>query len=472
MKTGELLTMPTSTQLLEAASGVMADQGISAMNLDPAVVVIAAVKPKTVFTIGRRDFGNRLDAGHQVFLAELDAQYPHRLENDGYEAPSVPTPEELEAINKADKDHVAIENMGWKLNKWARRRTLASAFAAGYIAGNGIMLATGAMSPGDADGVQLVPEDAEHQVIEGNTSVWDSSIMPGDTGANIPVIGPILRNIPGYIDDGRERRTYVFQTPVTETVPKVTIEQKVDLSTALNPLAPDLELTGSEYTLDRAAASDLLTQVTGVEGTFTPDHVKVTGTVSDDFNGQVGQSNPEQLKLANARALVAAQALRDEAIQKGIALPTEIEAVGQETVLDGASGLLTEFTQLVTNEKLTTEQALARYDGGLPLSQPLRDFMDKNIGANRGAVMEVTGTLTKTVEKEVTRYEDEEYPDSMINGEVIGGLWTFIGFIYGGVFPMLRRRGRNQQRVARRQVKKAGLDLTNINLLELAAVTE
>lgn len=468
-------TYPTSTHLLEAARQVMDEQGVSAQQIDPAVVVIAAVKPKQVYDIGWADFNRYLAADHTAFLAKLDENHSLRRGLAKPDNDDKPTDPMLTILSNASDDRRHIENTGNRLNNPSSWGILAKAAAVGWLAANGFMLWMGSAGgwldkPG---GDKLVPQDAEHQILKGNMAVWDSSVLPGHKGDDIPVIGPVLRNIPGMIDIGEVRYTYTSTVPEVVTEENVTQEQKVNLGNSLNPLSPDLQPTGGEYAPDRVAAKELLGHLNDA-GHFTPESITIVGEVSDDLNGKVGEADQAQLQLADARARIAEQALRDEAAAQGVTIPSDALIIPHEAVLDDANGLLPQIKLLAEANKMSVAQLISKYNSGQELAQELQEFMDKNIGAKRGATISITGKLTTTKLVEVTKYKDGEAEGIFgdINGEEVGGLVGLTVFMYGGVFNSLRRRGRHMQKVARKKAKKAGLDLSDVNLLERAASIE
>ena len=311
------------------------------------------------------------------------------------------------------------------------------------------------LNDGKPDGRAVLVGDP---LLENNVLVADASIMPGELGHDIPVIGNILAAVPGIPDFGS------FETIHESTEEMVTRKEKVTFSSgyvateALNPVAPDLTLTGEEYRQGRKAAKELFDSIQDPKK-FEATSLIIEGRVSDEYKQKLGIGDPEQSQLGYDRAKVAAQAVRDEAAEREIELPVDILTTSSEAVLDGP--VTQRINDIAGKQRISTEELLQKYNNGESLPDDIVKVLDEYLAANRGATINLEGTVEKT---EVTNVierrpvETKNFYDDL-PGEGVFAFGAAAPLVYGLAFSGSGKRARSTQRKARRLAKKAGLRL-------------
>ena len=202
--------------------------------------------------------------------------------------------------------------------------------------------------------------------------VPDRSIFAGD-GSSVeetPVVG-ILAKIPGVPDTSPNRVTITTleQVPVPIDIAVTTTTD----TTAQNPVATNLELTGEEYAADKAAATQLITLLQQNEATTgsTTYTITSTGITSDLYGGRTGRddTNPTdggpapQQQLAVKRAEVGEQALRDAATDLGYSLDSvAINTMAQEDLLTLQEQQ--RVTEIAASQGVSTEVLWQQYSSG------------------------------------------------------------------------------------------------------------
>lgn len=297
-----------------------------------------------------------------------------------------------------------------------------------------------------------------NQMFSNNTLEYDPSILPGDMGEGVPVIGVIRHLIPGVPDYGPVAMTHSTYKIETTTREHVTLEAGYGGANTQHPVAPDLVLTGPEYRLARQTASDMLR---GIDpDTVTIDAVRVEGLASDELHGVIGEDNPEQIALARARANVGAQAFMDEARERSIAVAAEPVTDGHEVVLNPAQA--EQLYGAARQQGLTVDELLSAYNRGDTFPGAVQTALDTHIGKNRGATFSVETTQqipSSLQESTATNILQELHSVEDFPGEPVA-LFIGLPFLAGGVAAAyVRRFGRSAHRRARRIVRKAGLEL-------------
>lgn len=429
----------TVDELYAGAEAQMQAAGVSTDELDPAVAILALSDKATVSTALIHDFDQELAAirGSTYFGASGE---PMRLDH-----------------SKARH----LKEKRYDLARSSRRRTRLVGLALGAIAGASTLITLGS----DRAAFDSASERSGWKtsltgkpLLKDNTLIEDSSIMPGQVGHDTPVIGPIVRNIPGIPDFGGSKVTYTQETEEQVTEQQVTVQEGYTAERSQNPVSPDLSLTGVEYGQGRAAARRFLDQLTK-DQTFKPAELIVTGKVSDEYNGQLGILDPRQAELAEARASVALQALQDEARERNVALPEKVTILPDEAVLSSLE--IDEINGLAQGIGIGTPELIRMYNNGESLPQHVVDLLDQRLAVQRGAEFTALGTREVIEEvstlKPVKQNSKRSFGD--IPGEALFGLGALVPSAYGLAASTIGHRHKTVRRKARRIAKKAGLTL-------------
>lgn len=255
---------------------------------------------------------------------------------------------------------------------------------------------------------------------------YDSSILPGDMGEGVPFVHTLRQLVPGVPDRTPYITTREVDRERTVNRREERVEGSYDTARAINPASPDLSLTGEEYQLARDKAEELVANIEH------PEQLRITsfgadGRVSDEFNGQVGEANPEQLQLAFDRGAIASLALADVLRENGFILPGEPIVTGHEIVLTP--------DQVQTLRGTELEQKLAR---------------------DRGAELFIEGRRRVVEMVPHTRIERTERTDAL--GQMpLDLVMGFVGLAGAGATASLAntRLERPANRAARRELKRA-----------------
>jgi hypothetical protein len=426
---------PSLVLMYDEADRLMQEQGVDPSTLDPAVAVLAIYDNKDV-----------LRSARQVI-------------NNGYVREHVkgqkPTEQDEENIGHAQR----IEGVQSKLARPARRRLTVRGLAIAALTGTALLTLVGntKYEIRDSMGSDVPAAEEPDTILRNNTLIYDSGILSGDTGKDIPVIGPVLGMIPGipdYDDLRGEYETYTEDVVVRE---KVTESLGYEDEAVANPIAPDLELTGVEYEQARETANKLFDKL---GSDFSIGSVIVTGSVSDDFGGELGVLNSEQQKLADARALVAAQAFGDVAQERGVKLVEDPAIIGVEQIVNPE--VLLQISREASISGFDTSEVIRMYNNGEALPEHIKGLLHGAIGgSNRGATFSVSGTRARVEKVQKVEWVEstEERTFDDIPGEGVFVFGALPGLIYGGVFWMGRPMVQQTRRRARRIAKKAGLQI-------------
>ncbi len=418
--------------------------GLSKRDLSPEVAILALNDAATVTSALDQDFRERMadwtkemNAGRYGGTSDyVDSQPGHVMARN-------------------------LDNMRYDLSRSSRRRTVVAGLALGSLVAGSFLYVVGRDKAhfdktfyGSGERVTLVGDP----ILPDNNLVRDKSIMPGDTWHNAPIIGPIVRNIPGVPDFGGTvvERKVVEYIPGTEKLESVSEGYTADRSE--NPVAPDLSLTGVEYGQGREAAKRFIDVLESDKG-FTEDSIVVEGEVSDEYNGLLGVVDPEQVELQRARGDIALQALRDEAAGRGYVLPGDIAVVPKESVLTHPE--VAEIVGLAENLQIPLAELLGMYNSGTGLPDDVVTKLDEKLAQHRGAKFTAVGVRRST--QEVTKLIPTDGERKAVYDDIPGeGVFAFVMLapaMYGLGFSALGQRGRAVRRKARRKAKKAGLPL-------------
>lgn len=427
--------------MMDDARLMMMAQDVSFDTLKPEVVVVATNEPRDIKRAVEESWQQYLDTqysfGKDVSIEEkANASYAHDQSSD-------------------------IENTIFELAKPARRRTRIGGVVAGVALSAFALIGIGATK------YELAAKDPAvtktvlkgDPILENNSLVYDPSILSGDTGKDIPVVGPVLEHVPGVPDFGGFEAK-VPQIEVTETTnEEVTLEGGYATGNAQNPVAPDLQLTGVEYQQGRAAAADVLSKIDPAHFAFKA--ITIEGLASDELNGKLGEADPQLEKLAWDRAQVAKQAFIDEAASRDILIPNEMTVVSGHEVVDHVKA--STILQIANENRMPIATLIDAYNTGKPLPEGAQAAMDDYLGKNRGAQFKILGNkeVTRQVKKPALTDKgpvDKEYEDT-VPGEAIVALPLLVGVMYGNIVAFASRHRRSARREARKQVSKAGLEL-------------
>lgn len=390
-----------SSTVIDNGVGFMVEHNLDSSTIDPTTVALAIHKPGQV---------NR--AGAQTHLDTLDL-----IRAQDYST-VIPGEDHPKAPSESSKD--LLLQRTYELSRRARIKR--------YFAGAVITLGLGGVIGG-------VVAQADAAIQERNTGkpttaldvvTYDESILPGDMGADVPFVSTLRRLVPGVPD----RTPYIWTREVdqerTVTRQEERIESSYDTAQTINPASPDLSLTGEEYQLAREKAEELVANIDH------PEQLRITsfgadGRVSDEFNGQVGEANPEQLQLAFDRGAIASLALADVLRENGFILPGEPVVTGHEIVLTP--------DQVQSLRGTALEQKLAR---------------------DRGAELFIEGRRRVVEMVPRTRIERAERTDAL--GQMpLDAVMGFVGLAGAGATAALSntRLERPANRAARRELKRA-----------------
>jgi hypothetical protein len=430
------------SEMVDSAKALMAEQGIEREQISPEVVVLATNSPRAI-----------KHAEDQAWSDHLETLYPL------YNAPKID--EDVKAAHDIANDQSHdIQHVADSLAKPTRRRIRIGGVIAGVAMSAVALIGTGAIKYDVAAHDPDVTQRVLHgdQIMENNSLVYDSSILSGDAGKDIPVVGPILEHVPGVPDFGGFEAKYTEVNVAETTHEEVAIEGGYATGNSQNPVAPDLRLTGVEYQQGRAAAADVLTKIDPAH--FNAKTVSVEGLASDEFNGQLGQSDPKLVKLAKERAEVAKQAFIDEAASRDILVPSDVAVSGHEVVDQTKAAAI---LQIANDNHISLPALIDAYNTGKPIPENAKAAMDEYLGNNRGAQFKLVGN--KEVTKQVKKFElakknpvNKEYED-ILPGEAVVALPLLLGIMYGNIASVMGRHRRAVRRQARKQAQKAGLEL-------------
>ncbi len=173
--------IPSFNELYADALEQMHNQDIGSEVLDPNIVVLATNNP----TVVRRASSNaHVNHFSEEIVAERDLTAELSPET------------ELARAHARD-----LENTVQHLTRSARRKVFAGIFAAGTgIAALALVGTAGIKYDINRSLPTVTKPVIGDPMLEGTNLVYDSSIMPGDVGEDIPVIGPVLAHIPGVPD--------------------------------------------------------------------------------------------------------------------------------------------------------------------------------------------------------------------------------------------------------------------------------
>lgn len=304
------------------------------------------------------------------------------------------------------------------------RRARVRRYLAGAVIGMGLGgIFVGAVAQGDAGFREARTGEPTglSDVLE-----YDSSILPGDLGEDVPFIHTLRQLVPGVPNRAPVEITREVDRERTVTRQEERIEGSYDTAQAINPASPDLSLTGEEYQLARDRAEELVANIENPRQ-LTITSFGADGRVSDEFNGQVGEANPEQLQLAFDRGAIASLALADVLRENGFILPGEPIVTGHEIVLTP--------DQVQTLHGTALEQKLAR---------------------DRGAELFIEGRRRVVENVPHTRVERIERNDAV--GQLpLDGFVGVLGAVGAGVAMVAANTNlqRPANRAARRELKRA-----------------
>lgn len=432
---------PQLVQMNNEALELMERQDVSSAEIDPSIVMFAT-----------NPVGDVQSAAADAMVGEV------RLPVDIYNGEAT----EEDAGERAEAAELGrgVLDTADRIARPARRRDVALASLLGFVLGAGALVGVAKIK----DEIQSTPGDGlksainGDRVFSGTTLVNDSSIVPGDTAGRIPVVGPILKKIPGVPDFGS---VYIrIPTTVKHTTEKkhVVLSDAYRSTNVVNPVSPDLQPTGKEYGLGRRAARKLFGKI--MPGKFKVDRLTVTGEVSDEYGGVLGQPNPEQEQLAMDRARIATKAVKDEARAEGIKIPTNIGIEGREAVLTPRQ--IKRVDRAAAEMNISTSKLLSLYDAGEVQNGRAKKLLDRYLGDHRGGKISIEGTRKKVEEykitKRVTVNKDKLFPDN-IPGEIFIGAGLFVGLLYGSVLTWARSHNRYIAKRSKKMAQDKGLVL-------------
>ena len=226
--------------------------------------------------------------------------------------------------DRVDPSEVIVSDIAGQLDRQVTegmfRKALGWGALVGVAAGTAIAVDIGHTKYVLREGFGIVPPHVEGQLFPNNTLTAEKFVSFEVGGKVYTMPNPLTLTY----------GEYVKHTVTTDTRDIVTASTLPDF--ANNPFAADLKLTGEEERLDKEIAENLIHTIKLKDGTVSK--VIVEGIASDDFRGELGVANPEQVKLAQARADVAAAVLKQEAKDQGVELPKEVTVQATEAVLD------------------------------------------------------------------------------------------------------------------------------------------
>lgn len=400
MTTKEQTTTPEPVDLIEAGRQYMLTAGLDTSHIEPATVALAIHKPRRM----------------KESLAESNRNYWKTLHDDIRSGKH-----DEKQLPPFDASETKLVNKSWELSRRMRLRRWAGGLAIGLIAGTGM-----AMFISEADSKPQSEETSETNGLM-DTVTWDSSILPGELGEDTPFVHTLRELIPGTPDRLPYEATRQVTTERTTQNRVVHLSDSYDTADTINPASPDLSLTGEEYRLAREKAEDLVDSL-GKPRRFTVTGFGADGRVSDEFGGKLGEINPEQLPLAEARGAVAAQALRDVLVEHGFEVPAEPVVTGHEVVL--------------TPDEIEELQ-----------DDPQR--LEARLARDRGAELQITGTRRTVRNEPRTHMVQTERTDtlSQVPNEVFPALMSMVALPVAVATTGKNRRGAH--RAAKRELRRA-----------------
>lgn len=358
-------------------------------------------------------------------------------------------------LNQLESAQRSIEATHEQYIKLALRRGRYTIPLTGLVTGALFLFATGQQDysmdayysgkPPDRIGTPLLPH---------NTLTYDPSILPGTHGRHIPIIGALLKHVPGVPDMGAFKEYETKQ--VTKLVPThhVTFRAKNSHADARNPIARDLKLSGLEYAQDLHAASAVLHQARRQHTSIKT--VKITGLASDEFAGRVGVPDRAQQKLAVARAAVAKTAFVDEAEHLHIALPKRLDVAGHEAVLTTQE--VAAVKSAAREQSMDTTELLIAHERHERLPRRVNHLLNQLLDRERGSRYRVSGIArhTESIPKHETVTEKGALTGlDSVPGEVLLFGMAIPGMMMGLLWRIMRME-RDARRFARRDAKRAG----------------
>jgi hypothetical protein len=447
--------------MMDAARMRMAEQEVDPTTIDPVVVALATqedpgqvLSAAIAYTWVPREQAQARSA--KAELADMPELYDKLYGATDDLRDAEINPDDFE---RAAKTGLVIE----KLKMPARRRGRARLAVASLAMGIGVTMGIGRAGAVSNDAaIAAGAERAPHiddRILPGFNLIADPSILSGDTGAGLPVIGPVLSHVPGIPDHEPVPHKMRHQELKTIETKTTKLQASYQAGNVQNPVSYDLALTGVEYGQGRLAAREFLAQVS--DGS-TLKTLRLDGKVSDEFQCHVGERNPQQQVLIDARTNIAAKAMFDEALAEGIPLPSGIaspEAIpqsGEEVVLSADDQA--ELHRKLAGRDLCAE--LTKFNAGTLADAELGTFFQRTIGVNRGA------TFTGTAEKNVETTTVKAIPEAQSNmlflewpGEILTLSYAGITLFMGGLIGAGRRRPRDVKRQAQKLAREAGLNV-------------
>lgn len=282
----------------------------------------------------------------------------------------------------------------------------------------------------------------------------DPSILPGD--GNGAFLGHL---IPGLPDENKYKITIDTKTFSTDVTAQAQTDTK-NLGATQNPLAPDFELTGAEYEIDRAAAKKLLSDITqGTQGVEGSVNVGISATASDESNRSgdplhgLGQSNPENAELALKRLQMGAQALQDEATAENIPVVISAQNAAEAQLTPDQVAQVTVEAQRLG---ISVNQLVNDFNDNALTDQEAITTLQTLLSANRSVKYDAKATVTKTQQVQTTT-PGKSLPIDIpgIPGEGYLAMPGII-FLYYGLYRFTSETSaiRSAQKALRRRIRR------------------
>lgn len=352
--------------------------------------------------------------------------------------PRDPTSWPVVSSGSPGPNELVIKMLNNEVTKGLFRKAFGWAALVGAAAGAAATIELGSTKHGFQEGPGETLPLAEGQLFQDNVLAAERffTFTVGDKTIHLPDLRTLTYG---------DYRTYTIEEKRHDVVTGSTVPRL-----AANPYSPDLKLTGEEESIDRVVATELIDAIKWAEGTVNT--VIVEGIASDDFRGTLGTRNPEQERLAKARADVAVAVLKQAAEEQDVTLPKEIAIKTTEAVLN--EDQIKQISAEAAANGMSVPDLLAAYNngqGGLPKST--NDLLGTLL--ERGANYTIGYSAIRSYPEQVwvPKGNQEDLWKPWMSFALVGSV---IGYLTGAAGAMSRVKGipRRRRKLAKK-IQKA-----------------